>query len=80
MDVIRYFWYTIILIYTFVYHILWPLRFGWLLVLSIYKEDYLHISHFDYTAFAVSGKVWYGTINRFDHTSWMAVGTPTGPQ
>ena len=22
---------------------LWPLRFGWLLVLSLYKEDYLQI-------------------------------------
>ena len=27
----------------FVYHILLPLRFGWLLVLSLYKEDYLQI-------------------------------------
>ena len=44
----------------FVYHILLPLRFGWLLVLSLYKEDYLQILNvcpFDYTAVAVSGKV-----------------------
>ena len=27
----------------FVYHILRPLRFGWLLVLNLYKEDYLQI-------------------------------------
>ena len=39
---------------------LWPLRFGWMLVLSLYKEDYLQILNvcpFDYTDFAVSGKV-----------------------
>ena len=41
MDVYTYyFWYTIILLYMFVWHILLPLRFGWLLVLSLYKEDY----------------------------------------
>ena len=39
----RYFWYTFILLYMFVNHILWPLHFGWLLVLSLYKEDYLQI-------------------------------------
>ena len=27
----------------FVYHMLLPLRFGWLMVLSLYKEDYLQI-------------------------------------
>ena len=39
---------------------LWPLRFGWLLVHSLHKEDYLQILNvcpFDYTAVAVSGKV-----------------------
>ena len=44
----------------FVYHILWPLRFGWLLVLGLYKEDYLQILNvcpFDYTAVAVGGKI-----------------------
>ena len=38
------------------------LQFGWLLVLSLHKEDYLQIFkcvHFDYTAFAVSEKVGY---------------------
>ena len=37
------FLYTFILLYMFLYHILWPLRFCWLLVLSLYKEDYLQI-------------------------------------
>ena len=41
--------------------ILWPLRFGWLLVLGLCKEDYLqlhlNVCPCDYTAFAVSGKV-----------------------
>ena len=43
----------------FVYHILIPLRFGWLLVLSLYKEDHLQIFEcvsFYYKAVAVSGK------------------------
>ena len=59
MDVPRYFWY-IILLYLFEYHILWPLRFGWLLVHSLFEKDYLqffNVFPFDYTAVAVSGKV-----------------------
>ena len=43
MDVPIYFWYTIILLYMLVCHILLPLRFGRLSVLSLYKEDYLQI-------------------------------------
>ena len=31
---------------------------------------------FDYTAFAVSGKVG-DPVNRFNHTSWVAIVTPT---
>ena len=30
-----------LLLYMFVYHFLWPLRFGWLFALSLYNEDYL---------------------------------------
>ena len=40
--------------------IFWTLFFGWLLVLGLYKEDYLQILNvcpFDNTAFAVSGMV-----------------------
>ena len=45
----------------FVYQMFWPLDFGWLLVLSLYKKDYLQIFKcpFDYMAFAVSGQVGY---------------------
>ena len=57
MDVPSYFWYITI-------HVCEPhfydLRLGWLLVLSLYKEDYLHILNvcpFDYTAVAVNWKV-----------------------
>ena len=32
-----------ILLYYYICVFLWPLRFGWLLVLSLYKEDYLQI-------------------------------------
>ena len=46
-----------------VYHIFMISLFGWLLVLSLYKEDYLrfflNVCPFDYTTFAVSGKVGY---------------------
>ena len=38
----------------------WPLRFGWLLVLGLYKDDYvqiLNVCTFDYTVFEISGKV-----------------------
>ena len=68
MDVPTFFWY-LILPYTNVFFfttVLWFLRFGWLLVLSLYKDDYLHIFNwlidlnvcpFDYTAVVVSGEV-----------------------
>ena len=52
-----YFRYTIILLYMFVYHIFMTLRFGWLLILSFYMEDYfqfLNVCRFDYTAVVVS--------------------------
>ena len=41
---------------------------------SLLKEDYLQF--FDYTAFAVSEKVWI-PVNRFNHTSWVAIVSPT---
>ena len=43
MDVPIFLIYLYITIYVYVPHFLWPLRFGWLLVLSLYKEDYLQI-------------------------------------
>ena len=47
---------------------------GLLLVLSLYREGYLR--PLDYMAFCGN---WEGRvpINRFEHTSWMAVDTPT---
>ena len=44
----------------FVYNILWPLHFGFLLVLNLNKEDYLQIFKcvsFNHTAVVVNGKV-----------------------
>ena len=61
----------------FVYWILLTLHFGWLLVLGLYKEDYLQILNvcpFDLTVFVVNGKVGIH-VNRFNYTSWMAVRT-----
>ena len=59
--------------------ILLPLRFGWLLVLRLYKEDYLqfflNVCPFDYAAFVA--KIGWYPVNRFNHTSWLAVVTPT---
>ena len=60
----------------YVYRFLWPLRLRWLLVW--YKEVYLQILNvcpFDYTAVAGSGTV--GPVNHVNHTSWVAVVTPT---
>ena len=40
--------------------ILWPFRFGWLLVLDLLRRiiyKFLNVCHFDYTAFTDSGKV-----------------------
>ena len=50
----------------------------WLLVCCLYKEVYLknlNVCPFDYTAVAGSGKVW--PVNQVNHTSWVAVVTPT---
>ena len=63
----------------FMHHILWPLSFGWLLVLSLYTEDYLQI--FKYVFFWLHGRCgkWEGwaLVNRFNHTSEVAVVAPT---
>ena len=63
----------------FVYHILWPLRFGWLMVFSLYKEDYLQI--FKCVSFWLHGCCgeWEGwaLVNRFNHTSGVTAITPT---
>ena len=53
---------------------LWPLHFGWPLVLSLHKEDYLQI--FKCVSFWLHGfcSEWEGwvPVNRFNHISWMA--------
>ena len=64
---------------------LWPFHFGWLLVLDLYKEDYLQIFKcvecpFDCAAFCGQWEGW-NPINRFKATSWVAAVTPTdGPK
>ena len=62
----------------YVYRFLWPFHLGWLLVCCLYKEVYLQI--FKRVSFwlhscCVSGKV--GLVNQANHTSWVAVVTPT---
>ena len=60
------------------YRFLWPLRLGWLLVCCLYKEfiyEFLNVCPFYYTAVAGNGKV--GPVNQVNHTSWVAVVTPT---
>ena len=49
----------------------------WLLACCLSKEVYLQFFKrpFDYTAVAGSGKV--GPVNQVNHTSWVAVVTPT---
>ena len=58
---------------------LWPLHFGWLLVLSLYKEDYLQILNVCPFYFNFFCSSWEGfvPVNRFNHTSWMTVVTIT---
>ena len=61
-----------------VYRFLWPLRLGWLLVCCLYKEVYLQV--FKRVSFWLhgccgSGKV--GPVNQVNHTSWVAIVTPT---
>ena len=71
-------YYYITISYVCVPH-LYDLRFGWLLVLSLYKEDYLHI--FKCVSFWSRDccGYWEGwaLVNRFIPISWMAVITPT---
>ena len=67
-----------ILTMLFVYWFLWPLRFVWLLVCCLYKEVYLQI--FKCVSFLLHGCYgeWEGgPVNQVNHTSWMAIVTPT---
>ena len=62
----------------FVYLFLWPLRLVWLLVCCLYKEVYLQ--NFKCVSFWLHGCCgeWEGgPVNQVNHTSWMAVVTPT---
>ena len=55
----------------FVYHILWPLRFGWLLILCLFKEDYLQIFKCVFLLTAVS-------VNKKVKRSLIGLTTPVG--
>ena len=69
----------------YIYHLcftcidfLWPLRLGWLLVCCLYKEVYLQI--FKRVSFWLHGCCgeWEGWARKpVNHTSWVAVVTPT---
>ena len=62
----------------FVYWFLWPLRLVWLLVCCLYKEVYLQI--FKCVSFWLHGCCgeWEGgPVNQVNHTSLVAVVTPT---
>ena len=65
--------YMFILLYT---RFLWSVRFGWLLVLNLF-----FLQKFKCVPFWVHGFCgkWEGCVpvNRFNHTSWITVGTPT---
>ena len=75
-----YFWYTILYSYiSLCTTFLWLLRFGWLLVFSLYKEDYLQFFKFvSVWLHGCCGK-WEGwaLVNRFNHTSGVTAATPT---
>ena len=58
--------------------ILWPLHFGWLLVLGLYKEEYLQVFKcvsFKLHSFCSLWEYW-DPVNRFNQTSLVAVATP----
>ena len=60
--------------------ILWPLRFGWLLVLGLYKEDDFQIFKYVFVWLHSFCGTWEGLddpLNRFINTRWLAVDTPT---
>ena len=62
----------------FVYLFLWPLRLVWLLVCCLYKGVYLQI--FKCVSLWLHGCCgeWEGwSVNQINHTSWVAVVTPT---
>ena len=62
----------------YVYRFLWPLRLGWLLVWCLYKEVYLQIfKRVSFWLHGCSGSGKVGPINQVNHTSWVAVVTPT---
>ena len=81
MEVTRYFWYTIILLYLFVCHIFMTSLLWLAVVLGLYKEVYLQI--FKCVFFFITRLLWlverFGTRNPFNHTRWMAVVTPKLP-
>ena len=80
-DVAKYIFDTCIyylLTMQFVYWFLWPLRLVWLLVCCLYKEVYLQI--FKCVSFwlhSCCGDWEGGPLNQVNHTSWVAVVTPT---
>ena len=70
--------YIIFIIYALRVSILWPLRLGWLLVWCLDKEVYLQI--FKRVSFWLQGCCgeWEGWARKpVNHTSWVAVVTPT---
>ena len=79
MDVPIYFRYFIAIYFMCLYTVLWPLHIGWLLGLSLYKEEYLQIVQC--LSFWLHGffSYWEGwvPVNRLNHTSWMTVVTST---
>ena len=67
-----------LLLMLFVFRFLLPLRLVWLLVCCLYKEVYLHI--FKRASFWLHGCCgeWGGWVRKsVNHTSWVAVVTPT---
>ena len=62
----------------YVYRCLWPFHLGWLLVCCLYKEAYLQIFKRESFWLHCCCGEWEGwAVNQVNHTSWMAVVTPT---
>ena len=78
-DVAKYIFDTYYLLtMLFVYWFLWPLRLVWLLVCCLHKEVYLQILKcVSFWLHGCCGEWEGGPVDQVNHTSWVAVVTPT---
>ena len=76
LNIFFYIYYLLTML--FVYWFLWPLCLVWLLVCCLYKEVYLqNLKCVSFWLHVCCGEWEGGPVNQVNHTSWVAVVTPT---